>query len=168
MAPQGGFGLSWDWHPAGALLDDFYLDVEPGTRILKTRNLNAVNPNIAVTGIHTGTGYFENFVGIGTTSPGSELELWGNFTARHKGANVANTNISAINFMPNGAPYNNPVVAIRASFTGANWYSGSKLSFFTNPGPDITVTESVERLTIDANGYTGIGTTTPGSESLYR
>lgn len=101
------------------------------------------------------------FVGIGTVAPGAELEVVGNIILRHTGGNAVNTSISDINFIPNGSVYYNPVAIIKASFSGNNWYNGSKLSFFTSSGPDITKVAAIERLTIASNGNVGIGTTTP-------
>ena len=63
------------WQPFGATSDDFFIDVIPGTRILRTRNSNIESPNVGATGIHTGDGLFEGSIGIGTTSPEEMLEL---------------------------------------------------------------------------------------------
>ncbi len=66
---------STSWQPYGSLSNDFFVDVEPNTRWLRTRNWDTTAPNIAATGIHTGVGVFESWVGIGTTNPGSLLEV---------------------------------------------------------------------------------------------
>lgn len=41
---------------------------------------------------------------------------------------------------------------ISAVATGANWYNGTALAFYTNPGPDVTSTGAVERMRIASNG----------------
>lgn len=69
---------SFSWQPYGSTSDDFFVDVEPNTRFLRTRNWNTGAPNIAATGIHTGAGFFEGYVGIGTTSPVQRLHVMGN------------------------------------------------------------------------------------------
>jgi len=71
----GGTFRSSVWRPFGSASDDFYLDVKPGTRVLRTRNWNASSPNIAATGIHTGTGWFASTVGIGTNPSSSPLTI---------------------------------------------------------------------------------------------
>jgi hypothetical protein len=50
---------------------------------------------------------------------------------------------------------------IRAISTGTFWYSGTALSFSTNPGPDVTGTAAVERIRITSEGNVGIGTDIP-------
>ena len=63
------------WQPAGSAYGDFFLDVEPGTRTLRTRNWNVENPNIGATGIHTGYAFFDGNVGIGTLTPEAKLNV---------------------------------------------------------------------------------------------
>ncbi len=75
VANNGNFRAN-SWQPYGSASDDFYVDVEPGTRLLRTRNWNTGSPNIAATGIHTGTGLFEGYVGVGTTSPMNGLHVF--------------------------------------------------------------------------------------------
>jgi hypothetical protein len=41
---------------------------------------------------------------------------------------------------------------ISAVSTGANWYNGTALAFYTNPGPDVTSTGATERMRIASNG----------------
>lgn len=41
---------------------------------------------------------------------------------------------------------------IRAISSGGNWYSGTALSFSTNPGPDVTAASAVERMLINSDG----------------
>jgi hypothetical protein len=50
---------------------------------------------------------------------------------------------------------------IRAISTGTFWYSGTALSFSTNPGPDVTSAGAVERVHITSGGNVGIGTDIP-------
>jgi len=44
---------------------DFFIDAEPNSYILRTRNWNTTNPNIGATGIHTGKGIFETDLSVG-------------------------------------------------------------------------------------------------------
>jgi hypothetical protein len=69
------------WQPQGAEQSDFFIDVVPGTRTLRTRNWNIMNPNIGATGIHTGYAFFEGNVGIGTTAPDEKLTVKGKIHA---------------------------------------------------------------------------------------
>jgi hypothetical protein len=52
---------------------------------------------------------------------------------------------------------------IRAISTGTFWYSGTALSFSTNPGPDVTGTNAVERMRIFSDGNVFIGTSPSNS-----
>ncbi len=70
------------WRPTGSEQDDFYLDVEPGTRILRTRNWNTSAPNIGATGLHTGVGFFDGSVGIGTANLTEKLNVNGSIRAQ--------------------------------------------------------------------------------------
>jgi hypothetical protein len=45
---------------------------------------------------------------------------------------------------------------ISAVAIGANWYSGTGLAFYTNPGPDVTSTSAVERMRIASAGVVQI------------
>lgn len=99
------------WTPRGSYQNDFYIDVEPGTRLLRTRNWNIENPNIASTGIHTGSGYFEASVGIGTTSPSAPLTVYGvsNFYPKRVGGGDVrsfsiNSSLSNPGFISNDYP----------------------------------------------------------------
>nr|WP_315421979.1 hypothetical protein [uncultured Pedobacter sp.] len=76
VGTNGSFRSNF-WQPWNSTQNDFYVDVEPGSRILRTRNWNTEYPNIAATGIHTGTGYFESYVGVGTTAPDAPLTVYG-------------------------------------------------------------------------------------------
>ncbi|HEY9284578.1 MAG TPA: hypothetical protein VIP46_14070 [Pyrinomonadaceae bacterium] len=102
-------------------------------------------------------------VGIGTASPASRLTVV-NGNAHVQSTNLTpNAAIGDVGFGPGGGAYSlvTPKAFMRGSFQGDSWHSGTSLSFFTHPGPDITTATPLERLRIDKDGKVGIGTTTP-------
>ena len=70
--------------------------------------------------------------------------------------------ISATLFLGNRGTFTSPdvgVATIQALSTGTFWYSGTALTFSTNPGPDVTGTNPVERMRITSGGNMLIATT---------
>ena len=62
---------------------------------------------------------------------------------------------SATLFLGNRGYFTSPdtgAATIRAVSSGPNWYSGTALSFSTNPGGDVTSTSAVERVVINSDG----------------
>jgi hypothetical protein len=81
--------------------------------------------------------------------------------------NQSANSVSATLFLGNRGYFANPDIGgavISAISTGTFWYSGTALSFSTNPGPDVTGTSSVERMRITSGGNVGIGTTSPDEQ----
>jgi len=84
------------WQPYGTASNDFFVDAEAGTRVLRTRTALG---NIAVTGIHTGQGTFESGVNLnggalqigGVTVMGSDRSLQ-NVTSVSSSLNPTTTN----------------------------------------------------------------------------
>ena len=163
------------WHPYGSESNDFYVDVTPNTRILRTRNWNESAPNIGATGIHTGTGWFEGNVGIGTISPQSNLHLYKQNTASrtsvqdliylsstHADVGYDGFGTGIVDFRRtyrNGTPHAINRISMIERGHSQNDFGGA-ITFETkalNSGS----AAPVERMRIDYNGNVGIGTTNP-------
>lgn len=133
---------------------DFFIDAEPGSYILRTRNWNADNPNIGATGIHTGQGVFESninvagnaniggYLGIGISIPTKPLDIIsgsinGNYTSLLRVGTDGPAYGGSGGAIEFAAKNNNgnidPVGVIAASLTGgsANYQTGD-LRFLTS------------------------------------
>ena len=136
-----------------------------------SKNLTSTVPTSGQLGYWTRTGtnlYNTNQgdnVGIGTTGPAQQLTIVGDTgLSLRPSANTANSIIGAVSFGPSGSSGYMGTTAARIEgwYQGTNWYSGTQLRFFTNPGPDITSNTTQQRMVIDKDGNVGIGTTNPG------
>ncbi|MFD1631679.1 hypothetical protein [Pseudopedobacter beijingensis] len=87
---NNGIAYFYSWSPTGAAQGDLYVDVIPGTRILRTRNWNEQSPNVGATGFLTGSGYFLDKVGIGTQNPTETLSVNGKIRAKEIKVETAN------------------------------------------------------------------------------
>jgi hypothetical protein len=74
------------------------------------------------------------------------------------GSQGANTETASILLGNRGYFTTSDIGAARISAVamGANWYSGTGLAFYTNPGPDVTSTGAVERMRIASAGVVQI------------
>jgi hypothetical protein len=108
---------------------------------------------VSGTALITGAASFSS-----TVTASSYIYANGNL-ATANGNLTANT-ISATLFLGNRGFFSSPDVGaaqISAISTGSLWYNGTALGFYTNPGPDVTGTTSIERMRILADGKVGIG-----------
>jgi hypothetical protein len=103
----------------------------------------------------------DGFVGIGTITPKTNLDLKGNMNISPS-TNLANGLIGSIGFSPVNYPTINNSVSITGLYEGNDWSNGSGLAFSTTSGPDITMQLPKERMRINKDGFVGIGTVTPG------
>ena len=87
-------------------------------------------------------------VGISETSPDEKLEVAGNILAKDSGV------LAGVNGAKDGFIFHDLYTS------GGNYYG---YKGFTSPARLSTVTDGVERLTVDANGKVGIGTTSVNS-----
>ena len=160
---------------------DFFIDAEPNSYILRTRNWNISNPNIAATGIHTGKGIFEtdlsvgnNLIingrlGIGINIPSRQLDIIGTaVNGDYTSLLRVGTNGSAYGNSGGGiefAAFNNSgqinaVGVIAASLTDgtANHQTGNLRFLVSNNGI------LKERMVLNSNGQLNItGSATSGN-----
>ena len=112
---------------------------------------------------NAGAASFTGALTVGGTiviNNGGGVTATGGFSTNAGGLQIANGNQTAnaacaqIEFGNRGyfSTANVGAATIRAISTGGSWYSGTALSFSTNPGPDVTATSPIERLTIDSAG----------------
>ena len=123
---------------------DMYLDVEPGTRTLRTRNWNIGSPNIAATSIHTGNVLADGNVGIGTINPTTKLEVVGDAKVNGN-LTVSGTFAAAVYAATNGV--------VTGGSTGLALAAGGA-------NQNVTISPSGSGNTI-INGNVGLGTTAP-------
>ena len=157
------------WQPYGSASDDFYLDVEPGTRTLRTRNWNTTTPNVAATGFHTGSLIAEGNVGIGTTNPQAKLDVVGD--TRVSGNLTVGGTFSAANWASanmrvyNGASNTATALDVQG---GREW----KLIADADGGGSPVVASGfrirdaslgIDRMAFDIYGNVGVGTSSPGA-----
>tara|TARA_R100000655_G_scaffold109791_1_gene165482 strand:- start:1390 stop:8265 length:6876 start_codon:yes stop_codon:yes gene_type:complete len=88
-------------------------------------------------------------VGIGESSPDEKLEVAGNILAKDSGV------LAGVNGAKDGFIFHDLYTS------GGNYYG---YKGFTSPARLSTVTDGVERLTVDANGKVGIATTSPATK----
>lgn len=115
-----------------------------------------------------GGALFSGNVGIGVASPGVTLDVNGSiYSSGNLGVSNGNQSVNAassILYLGNRGYFTSADVGaatIRAISTGTFWYSGTALSFSTNPGPDVTSRNPEERLRITSDGNVGIGIQAP-------
>jgi hypothetical protein len=142
------------WQPYGSDAGDFYVDVEPGTRTLRTRNWNTGQPNVAATGIHTGFIHTEGFVGIGTTQPSSALDIASQSYGNAPFLILRNTNSTPSGAFGSGVVFLNTVPGSQGFVIQQRHTSPTYLSVANISAP------YTEYLAINQNGNVGIGTTT--------
>jgi hypothetical protein len=85
--------------------------------------------------------------------------------------NQSANSTSATLFLGNRGYFTSPDVGaatISAISTGTFWYSGTALSFSTNPGPDVTGTTSVERMRITSGGSLQMNYNPGGGDIYFR
>ena len=102
-----------------------------------------------------------NTISIGTQAKERfRIDSSGN-AAIGNGTTSANTIASALYFGNFGTVVGSGISvggALIAGISGSsNWYSGTSLGFYTNPGPDVTATGPVERARLTASGELLIG-----------
>ena len=98
--------------------------------------------------ISTNGGLFA--IGDVLTTGGRLLASNGNQSANAESASILLGNRGYFSTSDIGA------ARISAVSTGANWYNGTALAFYTNPGPDVTSTGAVERMRINSTGVVRI------------
>jgi hypothetical protein len=137
-----------------------------GIRLVGVDN-GSTGTNFQIQGRTTPTGGFSTLVTItntGATTVVGNVYSSGNL-ASATGNQSANTT-SATLFLGNRGYFSDQTIGaatIRAISTGTFWYSGTALSFSTNPGPDVTGTNAVERMRIFSDGNVFIGTSPSNS-----
>ncbi len=138
---------SASWQPYGSASGDAYLDVEPNTRMFRTRNWNTASPNIAATGLHTGAGIFDGNVGIGTTTPAERLHIM-------NGAVRADLSTSGASGIFTGSGSNLHIVHNGTADVRFLNSSGGGYKF-------VNSTNTVEMVTVAGDGKVGIGVAAP-------
>jgi hypothetical protein len=141
------------WQPYGSESNDFFVDVEPSTRILRTRNWNESSPNIAATGIHTGTGWFEGNVGIGgVTNPTTPLVVNGGpqMTAGWNKTSTLQAVFPVQIFNSNGSKW-----------AGIGYDYSTAMRFWVNGTSDDLPGTATTAISILNSGNVGIGTYSP-------
>ena len=115
-----------------------------------TTNYPYINGDSGVNSISIGTQAKERF----------RIDSGGN-AAIGNGTTSANTIASALYFGNFGTVVGSGISvggALIAGISGSsNWYSGTSLGFYTNPGPDVTATGPVERARLTASGELLVG-----------
>jgi hypothetical protein len=143
-----------------------------GTRELQFSYFNATNAKTIIRA--TGTSDFRQHLDIlmntaqSDSAPTQVVRIANSGAATFSSTVYANGNLATANgnqganatsatlFLGNRGYFSSPDVGaatIRAISTGTFWYSGTALSFSTNPGPDVTGTNAVERMLITSGGY---------------
>jgi hypothetical protein len=137
-----------------------------GIRLVGVDN-GSTGTNFQIQGRTTPTGVFSTLLTVtntGATTVVGNVYSSGNL-ASATGNQSANTT-SATLFLGNRGYFSDQTIGaatIRAISTGTFWYSGTALSFSTNPGPDVTGTNAVERMRIFSDGNVFIGTSPSNS-----
>ena len=112
---------------------------------------------------NSGAASFTGALTVGGTiviNNGGGVSATGSFSTNAGGLQIANGNQTAnttcaqIEFGNRGyfSTANVGAAKIEARSVGGNWYSGTALAFYTNPGPDVTATSPIERLYISPGG----------------
>lgn len=131
-------------------VDDIAGTAQVGTMKFYTWNSAQV---LALTLSQTGAAAFANNI-----TAGGYIYTNGNLGAAN--GNQSANSVSATLYLGNRGYFTSPdtgAAQISAVSTGANWYSGTALAFYTNPGPDVTGTSAVERMRIRSTGAVSIG-----------
>jgi hypothetical protein len=116
---------------------------------------------------NSGAASFTGALTVGGTiviNNGGGVSATGSFSTNAGGLQIANGNQTAnttcaqIEFGNRGyfSTANVGAAKIEARSVGGNWYSGTALAFYTNPGPDVTATSPIERLYISPAGGVSI------------
>lgn len=126
---------------------DFYINLGPDvTSAASTKAMRLSSTGIAVTGA----------IGLGNKT------------------SSANTICSAVYLGNLGSVLGDPssadaaAAAIVAVSGSTNWYSGTSLAFYTNPGPDVTTANAVERARIDKDGSFLVGVTSGSTHQIKK
>jgi len=134
-------------------VDDIAGTAQVGTMKFYTWNSGQV---LALTLSQSGTATFSNSISTSGAlfAVGDVITTGGRLLASN-GNQAANTESASILLGNRGYFTTSDIGAARISAvsTGANWYNGTALAFYTNPGPDVTSTGAIERMRINSAGY---------------
>jgi len=144
--------------------------IERGSRSLVFYDVGAAIENYRIAGItgiqSWGVGGSEQMrltstgLGIGTSSPAEKLDVYG-VAVIHNNTTSANTIAASLSLSNKGGTGASSsagarVVAVSGS---PNWYNNTSLAFYTNTGPDVTASDSTEKMRLDGSGNLGLGVT---------
>jgi len=144
-------------------VDDVAGTAQVGTMKFYTWNSGQV---LALTLSQSGTATFSNSISTsGALFAVGDLITTGGRLLASNGNQAANTESASVLLGNRGYFTTSDIGAARISAvsTGVNWYNGTALAFYTNPGPDVTSTGAIERMRITSDNNVLFNTTSSGT-----